>query len=143
MLAKQIVVQGSHVVLAHAVFDTVTCHHTRLVWRPQAKLKLSQIWFWDYCNFWPRLSTQMLQRITVTWNLKNASCFEIMQICDLLIEWLHSKSDRFMFAWHLHFPALWLSMFNTTKDEKVFITSKTHSTHNQLWMDINSKEINQ
>ena len=58
-------------------------------------------------------------------------------------EWLHSKSDGFMFAWHLHFPALWLSMFNTTKDEKVFITSKTHSTHNQLWMDINSEEINQ
>ena len=74
--------------------------------------------------------------------MKNASCFEITQICDILIEWLHSESDRFMFAWGLHFPTLWLSMFNTTKDERVLITSKTHSTHNQLWMDRNSKEIN-
>ena len=34
---------------------------TRLVRWPKAKLKLSQIWFLDYCNFWSRLlSTQML-----------------------------------------------------------------------------------
>ena len=30
-----------------------------LVQRPQVKLKLTQIRFWDYCNFLPRLSTQM------------------------------------------------------------------------------------
>ena len=43
LLVKQIVLQGSYIVLAHAVFDTVTCHkHMRLVRWPQAKLKLSQ-----------------------------------------------------------------------------------------------------
>ena len=31
-------------------------YRVRLVWRPQVKLKLLQIRFWDYCNFLPRLN---------------------------------------------------------------------------------------
>ena len=29
---------------------------------------------------------------------KNTSCFEIMQICDILIECLHNRRDRFAFS---------------------------------------------
>ena len=40
----------------------------------------------------------MRNEIIIRWNDKNASCFEITQIVDILIECLRSKSDRFVFA---------------------------------------------
>ena len=40
----------------------------------------------------------MRNEIIIRWNDKNASCFEITQTVDILIECLHSKSDRFVFA---------------------------------------------
>lgn len=44
----------------------VTCYkHTRLVWWPQAKLKLLQTPFWDYYNFLPTISTQMSYQINI------------------------------------------------------------------------------
>lgn len=81
-LQNKIFHQGSHVV---SLF--VTCYkHIRLVWWPQAKLKLLQTPFWDYYNFLPTISMQMSYQINIRWNFNYPSCFKIIQICDTLIE---------------------------------------------------------
>ena len=43
---------------------------------------------------------------------------------------------------HLHFPALWFSMFNTTNDSQYSVLVKLNQHVKQLRVDRNSKEIN-
>ena len=75
--------------------------------------------------------------------MKNASCFEILQICG--IEWIYIvKVTNSCLPDVCIFPHHDFQCLLTTNNEKVFILLlvKLNQHITQLWMDRNSKEIN-
>ena len=69
----------------------------------------------------------------------NSSCFEIMQIFDILIECLNSKSDKFLFAFsHI---VIFMQCLIILTIKKYWLLVKLNQDIKQLRMDRNSKEI--
>ena len=70
----------------------------------------------------------------------NSSCFEIMQIFDILIECLNSKSDlKFLFAFsHI---VIFMQCLIILTIKKYSLLVKLNQNIKQLRMDRNSKEI--
>ena len=68
----------------------------------------------------------------------NSSCFEIMQIFDILIECLNSKSDKFLFAFsHI---VIFMQCLIILTIKKYWLLVKLNQDI-KLRMDRNSKEI--